>query len=675
MDDPSFEIETRASFALAAADLGVWTYDVRSDVVSMDELAARALGLDGACEITIEALEALVHRDDQAVQRAALRGALDPLGSGHYLAEFRVARPGGEGIVVSHGKTEFKSGKPARIIGVVRDVTDRRHGEDAVRRSQAWLSSILEIAADAIIAIDNRQIIRLFNHGAETTFGYTRAEAIGQPIDLLLPERFRSTHIGHVRQFAAGSVTARRMADRREVFGLRKDGTEFPAEASISKFDMAGETTFTVVMRDVTSRKVFEATLAQINRDLEARVAERTRELYDEMARREQVQAALSRAQRMEAFGQLAGGLAHDFNNLLTVITGNNDLLEMRLQDPKERELLQRSQTAAEMGARLTARLLTFARRRRLEPTFVDLNEQITEMLELLRRSVGEHITLTTSLAPKLGTVRADASEIENAVLNLAINARDAMPGGGTILIETGNFRIEEGEQTVEVKLPPGDYVRVSVTDTGSGMTPEVLSRAFEPFFTTKEPGMGTGLGLSTIYGFVKLSGGTVSAYSELGRGTTINIYLPRVERPGVPMRPPQPDTVPVAVNGERVLLVEDRADVREVTRLRLEHLGYRVVEAGNAQDAIDFLGSFQGQVEIVFSDVVMPGGMSGYDVARWVETNRGGTKVVLTSGFSEQVAAAHGPDVPNVRLLRKPYTRLELASALRAALDARTGG
>ena len=186
---------------------------------------------------------------------------------------------------------------------------------------------------------------------------------------------------------------------------------------------------------------------------------------------------------------------------------------------------------------------------------------------------------------------------------------------------------------------------------------------------------MGTGLGLSTIYGFVKLSGGTVSAYSELGRGTTINIYLPRVERPGVPMRPPQPDTVPVAVNGERVLLVEDRADVREVTRLRLEHLGYRVVEAGNAQDAIDFLGSFQGQVEIVFSDVVMPGGMSGYDVARWVETNRGGTKVVLTSGFSEQVAAAHGPDVPNVRLLRKPYTRLELASALRAALDARTGG
>jgi PAS domain S-box-containing protein len=678
MDDLSFELETRVSLALAAARLGVWSYDVRSNVVTLDAFAAAAFGLPGPTETTIEAIDGLVHRDDVGVQRAALRGALDPLGGGNYAAELRIARgaDGGEGHLLAHGRTEFRDGKPTRVIGVSRDVTESRRAENELRRSQAWLAGILSIAADAIVAVDARQIIRLYNHGAETTFGYTAAEAIGQPLDLLLPHRHRAAHVGHVRQFAAARTTARRMGDRREVFGLRKDGTEFPAEASISKLEIGADATFTIVVRDVTARKVFEAALAQANRDLEARVAERTRELSDEMARREQVQAALSRAQRMEAFGQLAGGLAHDFNNLLTVITGNNDLLEMRLSDPKDLALLQRSQTAAEMGARLTARLLTFARRRTLEPTLLDLNEQVTAMLELLRRAIGEHITLTTSLAPRLGTVRADASEIENAILNLAINARDAMPTGGTLVIETGNFTVDPGDGGVDLKLPLGDYVRIGVSDTGAGMTPDVLARAFEPFFTTKAPGLGTGLGLSTIYGFVELSGGTVTAYSELGRGTTINLYLPRVARPVEPAVPRGGDAVPMAGNGERVLLVEDRPDVREVTRLRLEHLGYRVAEAENGTDAIDFLTSFTGTVDLVFSDVVMPGGLSGYDVARWVEAHRPGIRVVLTSGFSEQVAAAHGPDVPNVRLLRKPHTRMELATALRDALapDGGTG-
>ena len=296
---------------------------------------------------------------------------------------------------------------------------------------------------------------------------------------------------------------------------------------------------------------------------------------------------ALRKSQRMEAIGQLTGGIAHDFNNLLTIITGNHELLDMVLEDAEQRDLLTRANNAALMGARLTNRLLTFARRRKLDPMVLDLNEQVLTMAELLRRTLGETVVFATLLAPGLWQVRADPSEIENALLNLAINARDAMPGGGKLVIETKNVRLDDGDVATEVGVQPGDYVRLSVSDTGVGMPREVLARVFEPFFTTKEPGKGTGLGLSVIYGFVKQSGGHVTAYSEVGKGTTVNLYLPRVAAEAERRAAARKVASAALEIGETILLVEDNAEVRTVTARRLRNLGYSVIEAGNAAQAV----------------------------------------------------------------------------------------
>jgi PAS domain S-box-containing protein len=546
-------------------------------------------------------------------------------------------------------------------------MTQRSRPENQLRRSEARLAGILAIAAEAIVSIDEAQRITIFNDGAEAIFGYRREEVIGERLDILLPERFRNGHAGHVRSFGDQTASARRMAERQSIFGRRKDGSEFPAEASIAKLEIDGERTFTVVLRDITERKRVEHLLSESNADLERRVAERTAELEAEIRRREETQARLVRTQRMEAFGQLTGGVAHDFNNLLTVITGNLELLEMRLENEKDRLLLKRAHDAAEMGARLTSRLLTFARRRQYASTRLDLNEQIGGMVELLRRTLGEHIELKTRLAPDIWPVHADPSEIENAVLNLAINSRDAMPKGGRLIIETANAVADEDQIGTIVKVPAGEYVRLAVSDTGHGMAPEVLVRAFEPFFTTKPPGRGTGLGLSTIYGFVQELGGTAAIYSEPGRGTTVSLYLPRAK--GGPVTAPEPVSGPIpAAEGETVLLVEDNAEVRMVTRSRLEELGYRVIEAENGPEAVAILGRGT-PVDLVFSDVVMPGGMSGFDVARFVAAERPDVRTLLTSGYAEDVLRGEQADAAALRILRKPYNRADLARAIRRIL------
>jgi CheY-like chemotaxis protein len=322
------------------------------------------------------------------------------------------------------------------------------------------------------------------------------------------------------------------------------------------------------------------------------------------------------------------------------------------------------------MGARLTSRLLTFARRRRLDPVVLNLNDQVLAMAELLRRTLGEAITLGTFLAPRLWPVRADPSGIENAVLNLAINARDAMPSGGKLVIETNNVVLDERDIASEIGVAPGNYVRLSVSDTGSGMGPEVLARIFDPFFTTKEPGKGTGLGLSVIYGFVKQSGGRVTVYSELGKGTTVNVYLPRIARSSAEEETIATATGPAPlVTGETVLLVEDNARVRRMTARRLRNFGYVVLEADNAASAIEVLNSGK-RIDLVFSDVVMPGAISGFGLAKWVRENAPSIKFLLTSGFAEDVARSGETGETELKILRKPYTGAELAQALRAAIE-----
>jgi CheY-like chemotaxis protein len=341
----------------------------------------------------------------------------------------------------------------------------------------------------------------------------------------------------------------------------------------------------------------------------------------------------------------------------------------MALEDTEQRDLLARANNAALMGARLTSRLLTFARRRRLDPVVLDLNEQVLTMAELLRRTMGEAIVFGTLLAPGLWHVRADPSEIENAMLNLAINARDAMPSGGKLVIETKNVILDDSDVATEVGVQRGDYVRLSVSDTGTGMTREVLARVFEPFFTTKEPGKGTGLGLSVIYGFVKQSGGHVTAYSEIGKGTTINLYLPRVATASEHHAVSKKATLAAPEVGATILLVEDNAEVRTVTARRLRNLGYSVVEAGSATQAIEVLGS-EREIDLVFSDVVMPGGMSGFELAQWMRAGAPNVPILLTSGFAEDVARAGEASSSDLEVLRKPYSGTELARALRKAID-----
>jgi PAS domain S-box-containing protein len=660
----------RLRLAQDAGCVGICVWQAADDSFACDERARAALGLEPGEVLTRAGLEARILPEDLPAKRAAWEAALADTGGGEFRAEFRIRRPGDREIipVVAVGTVERLDGRPARMAIAVRDISRERRASEAVRRSEARLSGILAIAIDAIISIDAGHRITLFNTGAEAIFGWRSEEVVGKPLDLLLPERFRTGHRRHVEAFGASGVVARTMGSRREILGLRKSGEEFLAEASISVLDLDGERTFTAVLRDVTERRRAHEKLVESYAELERRVAERTRALSAEIERREQAQAQLVRTQRMEAFGQLTGGIAHDFNNLLTVVTGNLEILEMRLDDPTNLTLLRRAAEAAEMGARLTSRLLTFARRRTYEIAVIDLNQQVTGLVDLLRRTLGETVELSTRLAPRLWKVRADRSEIENAILNLAINARDAMPKGGRLVIETVNMTLAEGAEGIGHRLPAGDYVRLTVTDTGTGMPPEVARRAFEPFFTTKEPGRGTGLGLSTLYGFVNELGGTVMLDSRPGEGTRVTLYLPRSDAPPAPTRAGARPLVPASA-GETVLLVEDHAEVREVTRARLEELGYQVLEAANGPAALAILRSDRA-IDIVFSDIVMPGGMSGYDVARAAAELRAGIRVLLTSGYADEAQQQLMGEAGALRVLAKPYDQGELARAIREALD-----
>ena len=535
---------------------------------------------------------------------------------------------------------------------------------ETIEQSEHRFRSIVSLAADAIICIDASQRITMFNHGAEHIFGYSRDEIIGERLDRLIPARFRGQHRHLVNGFKDGETSARLMGEREAIFALRRNGEEFPAEATISKTQMGGISMLTVILRDATERRDAEALL-------EARVAERTQALETEMRQHAQAQAKLVRAQRMEAFGQLTGGVAHDFNNLLTVIAGNLELLAETELDERQRKLLQRSLNASGLGARLTQRLLTFARRSRLAPSHLDLNAEVTGVIELLRRTLGEMVHISTELAPGLWTIRADASEVESAIVNLSINARDAMPGGGRLSIRTSNVSIDDAAANSKLyeDLSPGNFVCLSVSDTGTGMAPDVLQRAFEPFFTTKEPGRGTGLGLATIYGFAKQSSGHLTIYSELGIGTTVSLYLPKADLDKDAPAEPAAAALDQQGQGRLILLVEDNLDVREVTFERLQRLGFGVVACDSGPAAIKALGEGYA-IDLVFSDIIMAGGMSGYDLSAWLAKNRPDLPVLLASGFAEQIAGTGLDGRKEIKILRKPYSTAELLREIQLCLS-----
>jgi PAS domain S-box-containing protein len=502
------------------------------------------------------------------------------------------------------------------------------------------LEAILNSAVAAIVTIDTKGIIDSVNPATERIFGYAVNELTGQNVRILMPEPFRSEHDAYISSYLS---TGKRkiIGIGREVIGRRKDGTTFPIELAVSEFVAEGKRFFAGIITNLSDRKRVEEALLDSERKL-------------------------AQAQRLEAIGQLTGGIAHDFNNLLTVITGNLELIEMRMQSEDLRKMLRDAQEAADLGAKLTARLLAFARRGHLEPEILEINNLVLNVTSMLRRTLGEHISLSTVLAPDLWHVKTDPTQAESALVNLAINARDAMPKGGKLVVETRNARMEEIRSGGSIELPRGDYVRISVSDTGSGMPAEVKDRAFEPFFTTKTRGHGTGLGLSMVYGFAKQSGGHVTIYSEVDRGTTINIYLPRTGG-GATADEIEPESVPGAAQNKIVLVVEDDDGVRTLTLTRLQTLGYEIHEAADGASAIKLLeGGLK--IDLLFSDLVMPGGLSGYDVARKAKEVDPAIRVLLTSGYAEDLVRAE--NLGDLKLLRKPYRLADLRKALEAVFS-----
>jgi PAS domain S-box-containing protein len=506
----------------------------------------------------------------------------------------------------------------------------------------AKLRGILESAVAAIITIDSRGLIESVNPATERLFGYEAAELAGQNVKILMPEPYRAEHDGYLASYTRTGVK-KIIGIGREVIGRRKDGTTFPVHLAVSEFEADGHRYFTGMIQDISDRKHVEEAL----RESERRFAQ---------------------AQKMEAVGQLTGGIAHDFNNLLLVISGNLELLEPHLPGHVSRELLKDAQDAAALGSRLTDQLLTFARRRHLDPQVIQLNDLVVGITDMLRRTLGQHISLSTSLARDIWPTRADPGQFQSAIVNMAVNSRDAMPQGGKLVVETRNILLGSDQAEFHSELTPGEYVQLSISDTGMGMPPEVRDRVFEPFFTTKDKSRGTGLGLAMVYGFVKQSGGHVTIYSEDGLGTTINLYLPRADAVSetVTTAGPRSD-LDLQARGT-ILVVEDDARVRQLTIRRLELIGYQVLEAADGPTALEILRGID-PIDLVFTDLIMPGGLSGREVAVKARELRPGIRVLLTSGYAEELM--HGDELQReqMKVLRKPYQQAELAAILRDVL------
>ena len=418
----------------------------------------------------------------------------------------------------------------------------------------------------------------------------------------------------------------------------KKDGTTTEVEIRSNPIDFGGRPAQLVLSQDVTERRQLEQQLRQ--------------------------------SQKMEAIGQLAGGVAHDFNNLLTAILGYSDLLATEVGEKSPLlESIDEIRKAGERAASLTRQLLAFSRRQVLEPKVLDLNALIVNLEKMLRRLIGEDVQLITVLDRAVGHVRADAGQIEQVILNLAVNARDAMPKGGTLTIETQDVELDEAYARNHVTVRPGSYVMLAVTDTGEGMSTETKSHLFEPFFTTKGQGKGTGLGLATVYGIVKQSGGYVWVYSELGRGTAFKVYLPRVEGTVEAIAARGPTSASLR-GTENVLLVEDDQSVRTLTRILLETNGYTVLDAGGIEEALKIVRDHSGPIQLLLTDVVMPE-MGGSDLAARVLALRPETRVIYMSGYTDDVVVRHGLVAEGLSFLQKPFTPEALARKVREVLDA----
>jgi len=524
-----------------------------------------------------------------------------------------------------------------------RDEAEARAEE--VRLSYERFRAVTDSASDAIVSTDSTGRIVFWNERAREVFGYEGHEAVGRAFTSLVPERHRAACEAQIARQSASDPEAHRSDRTIELCGVKRDGTEVPLEMALSTWKAGTEVFHTGVIRDITDRKHAANALKQ---------------------REEQ----LRQSQKMEAIGRLAGGVAHDFNNLLTAILGYTHLMQTEL--PPEHPLradLDEIEQAGQSAAALTRELLAFSRKQVLQPVVLDLNTVVERIENLLGRLVGADIELVLSLAPDLACVRADRSQMEQVIMNLAVNARDAMPAGGRLSISTAVAAMDGTPIRQGLPAFGGRHVLLTVSDTGNGMSDDVLRHIFEPFFTTKEVGKGTGLGLATVYGTVKQSGGYIWVDSKVGRGSTFHICLPALDAVAVD-EPERDDTAPPARGTEIILLVEDNELVRGMAREALVRAGYEVLVAPNGFEALRVASEHIHEIAAVVSDMVMPI-MGGPELATRLREMRADLKIIFTSGYSED------PDLQGYRrdlaaaFVQKPFTPSQLARVVRETIDA----
>jgi two-component system cell cycle sensor histidine kinase/response regulator CckA len=578
----------------------------------------------------------LVHPDDRALLEALTRGDTPP---GMPLV-FRWVRKDGTMVWIEQRNVLIydEAGHLVAIEGIARDITARKRTDEEIHRLNQFLDSVIDNANVWLDVIDDKVNVVIWNKAAEEISGYSREEVVGHNKiwEWLYPdEEYRN----EVMAKAATIIGKSEEEKGSETIIRRKDGqSRIVSWNSRSLVDEEGNPIGSIAIgHDITGRKHLEEQLLQ--------------------------------SQKMEAVGRLAGGIAHDFNNLLTVIIGFTELLLYRHLDDLSplRGPLEEVQKAGKWAASLTHQLLAFSRKQVLQPKVLDLNAVVADTEKMLRRLIGEDIDLVTVLDPELGPVKVDPGQLEQVIMNLAVNARDAMPQGGKLTIETANVELDEAYARRHTSVQPGPYVMLAVSDTGIGMGKETQSHLFEPFFTTKEKGIG--LGLPTIYGIVKQSGGHIWVYSEPGLGTTFKVYLPRVEEA---VEPPQPGTASAASlqGSETVLLVEDDGGVRMLVRDVLEISGYTVLEARHGEEALLICQQHSGPIHLMVTDVVMPG-MSGRELAERLSPLYPEMKVLYISGYTEKGIVHHGVLDPATAFLQKPFTPNALAHKVRQVLDA----